>query len=71
MRKIEGCFSAKELLETRRAKSLQATQNAGESLEDWADRVLPLETPAYAKPSRKAQYAGVNYKVMLGLYRQG
>ncbi|KAH3693951.1 hypothetical protein DPMN_081390 [Dreissena polymorpha] len=47
MRKMEGRFGAKELPETRRVKFQQATQNSGESLEDWADRVLTLAIPAF------------------------
>ncbi|XP_052219603.1 uncharacterized protein LOC127850481 [Dreissena polymorpha] len=47
MRKMEGRFGSKELPETSRAKFQQATQQPGESLEDWADRVLTLATPAF------------------------
>ncbi|KAH3720069.1 hypothetical protein DPMN_062962 [Dreissena polymorpha] len=47
MRKMEARFGAKELSETARVKFQQATQNAGESLEDWADRVLTLAIPAF------------------------
>ncbi|KAH3777073.1 hypothetical protein DPMN_178510 [Dreissena polymorpha] len=38
---------SKELPETSRDKFQQATQQPGESLEDWADRVLTLATPAF------------------------
>ncbi|XP_052220032.1 G patch domain-containing protein 8-like isoform X1 [Dreissena polymorpha] len=47
MRKMEGRFGSKELPENSRAKFQQATQQPGESLEDWADRVLTLATPAF------------------------
>ncbi|KAH3808449.1 hypothetical protein DPMN_136805 [Dreissena polymorpha] len=44
---MEGRFVAKELTETSRVKFQQAMQKAEESLEDWADRVLTLATPAF------------------------
>ncbi|KAH3814715.1 hypothetical protein DPMN_143224 [Dreissena polymorpha] len=47
MRKLEGRFGAKELPETSRAKFQQESQKADEALEDWADRVLTLATPAF------------------------
>ncbi|KAH3808166.1 hypothetical protein DPMN_136517 [Dreissena polymorpha] len=47
MRKLEYRFGAKELPETSRAKFQQASQKADEALEDWADRVLTLATPAF------------------------
>ncbi|XP_052273390.1 uncharacterized protein LOC127873552 [Dreissena polymorpha] len=53
MRKMEARFGAKELSETARVKFQQATQNAGESLEDWADRVLTLAIPAFRKLPEK------------------
>ncbi|KAH3796832.1 hypothetical protein DPMN_150407 [Dreissena polymorpha] len=47
MRKMEARFGSKEIPETSRAKFQQATQQPGELLEDWADRVLTLATPAF------------------------
>ena len=47
MRKMEARFGSKELPETSRTKFQQATQQPGEMLEDWADRVLTLATPAF------------------------
>lgn len=47
MRKLEARFGAKELTETSRVRFQQAAQRAEESLEDWADRVLTLATPAF------------------------
>ncbi|KAH3772397.1 hypothetical protein DPMN_173735 [Dreissena polymorpha] len=47
MRKMEARFGSKELPETSRVKFQQATQQPGELLEDWADRVLTLATPAF------------------------
>ena len=37
-------FGVKELAETAQARFQQATQASGESLEDWADRILTLAT---------------------------
>lgn len=47
MKKLENRFGSKEITETARAKFQQASQQADESLEDWADRVLTLATPAF------------------------
>ncbi|KAH3876656.1 hypothetical protein DPMN_000504 [Dreissena polymorpha] len=44
---MERRFGSKELPETSRAKFQQATQQPGETLEDWADRVSTLATPAF------------------------
>lgn len=56
MRKMEGRFGAKELPETSRTKFHQATQKPVETLEDWADRVLTLATPAFRElPESHAQ----------------
>ena len=49
MHKLEERFGAKELLETSKAKFQQASQHPKEDLEDWADRVLTLATPAFRK----------------------
>ncbi|KAH3893647.1 hypothetical protein DPMN_017796 [Dreissena polymorpha] len=53
MMKMEARFGAKELSETARVKFQQATRNAGESLEDWADRVLTLTIPVVRKLPEK------------------
>ena len=47
MKKLETRFGVKELTETSKAKFRQAFQKQDESLEDWADRVLTLATPAF------------------------
>ncbi|XP_052762346.1 uncharacterized protein LOC128204991 [Mya arenaria] len=47
MRMLDNRFGTTELPETARAKFDQACQNGCEALEDWADRVLMLATPAY------------------------
>jgi len=47
MRRMESRFGSKDLHETSKAKFQQASQRAGETLEDWADRVLTLATPAF------------------------
>ena len=39
----------KELAETAQARFRQATQASGESLEDWADRILTLATKAFKR----------------------
>lgn len=53
MKKLESRFGEKELPETSRAKFQQASQNQGELLEDWADRVMTLATPAFKDLSEK------------------
>ena len=47
MKKLETRFGVKELTETSKAKFRQAFQKQDESLEDWADRVMTLATPAF------------------------
>ena len=47
MKKLETRFGVKELTETSKAKFRQAFQKEDESLEDWADRVMTLATPAF------------------------
>ena len=47
MKKLETRFGVKELAETSKAKFRQAFQKQDESLEDWADRVMTLATPAF------------------------
>ena len=47
MKKLETRFGVKELTETSKAKFRQALQKQDESLEDWADRVMTLATPAF------------------------
>ncbi|KAH3844511.1 hypothetical protein DPMN_086769 [Dreissena polymorpha] len=47
MKSLESRFGTKELRETSKAKFRQAVQGHEESLEDWADRVLTLATPAF------------------------
>ncbi|XP_052786291.1 uncharacterized protein LOC128221730 [Mya arenaria] len=47
MRMLGNRFGTTELPETARAQFDQACQNGCEALEDWADRVLMLATPAY------------------------
>ena len=47
MKKLETRFGVKELTETSKAKFRQAFQKQDESLEDWADRVMILATPAF------------------------
>ena len=49
MCRLEKCFGIKELAETAQARFRQATQASGESLEDWADRVLTLATKAFKR----------------------
>ena len=45
--KIEARFGVKELTETSKAKFRQAYQKPEESLEDWADCVMTIATPAF------------------------
>ena len=45
--KLEARFGVKELTETSKVKFQQASQRPDESLEDWADRVMTLATPAF------------------------
>ena len=47
MKKLETRFGVKELSETSKAKFRQAFQKQDESLEEWADRVMTLATPAF------------------------
>ena len=47
MLKMERRFGTKELLELSKVKFHQAIQGQQESLEEWADRVLTLATPAF------------------------
>ena len=47
MKKLETRFGVKELTETSKAKFRQAYQRQDESLEDWADHVMTLATPAF------------------------
>ena len=47
MKKLESRFGVQELKETSKAKFRQAYQKSEESLEDWADRVMTLATPAF------------------------
>ena len=47
MKKLETRFGVKELTETSKAKFRQAFQKQDESLEEWADRVMTLATPAF------------------------
>lgn len=47
MKKLETRFGSKELTETSIAKFRQACQRPDETLEDWADRVMTLATPAF------------------------
>ena len=47
MKKLVTRFFVKELTETSKAKFRQAFQKQDESLEDWADRVMTLATPAF------------------------
>ena len=46
---LEKRFGIKELAETAQARFRQATQASGESLEDWADRILTLATKAFKR----------------------
>lgn len=45
--KLEHRFGARELAETAQARFQQSFQNQGESLDDWADRVMTLATRAF------------------------
>ena len=47
IKKLEARFGVKELTETSKVKFQQASQRSDESLEDWADRVMTLVTPAF------------------------
>ena len=47
IKRLEARFGVKELTETSKAKFRQAYQKPEESLEDWADRVMTLATPAF------------------------
>ena len=47
MKRLETRFGVKEFTETSKAKFRQAFHKQDESLEDWADRVMTLATPAF------------------------
>ena len=47
IKKLEARFGVKELTETSKVKFQQASQRPDESLDDWADRVMTLATPAF------------------------
>ena len=47
MKKLENRFGSKEITETERVKFQQTSQQADETLKDWADRGLTLATPAF------------------------
>lgn len=47
VKKLENRFGVQELKETSKAKFRQASQKPEESLEEWADRVMTLATPAF------------------------
>ena len=47
IKKLEARFGVKELTETSKVQFQQASQRPDESLEDWADRVMTLATPAF------------------------
>ena len=47
IKKLEARFGVKELTETSKVKFQQASQRSDESMEDWADRVMTLATPAF------------------------
>ena len=47
LKKLEHRFGARELPATAQARFLQSTQSKGESLEDWADRVMTLAVRAF------------------------
>lgn len=47
LEKLEHRFGARELAETAQVRFQQLSQNQGESLDDWADRVMTLATRAF------------------------
>ena len=47
IKKLEARFGVNELTETSKVKFRQASQRPDESLEDWADLVMILATPAF------------------------
>lgn len=47
MKKLENRFGVTERIETSKAKFRGAHQRPEETLEDWADRVMTLATPAF------------------------
>ena len=47
IKRLEARFGVKELTETSKVKFQQTSQRPDESLEDWADRVMTLATPAF------------------------
>ena len=47
LKRLENRFGARELPATAQARFQQAKQTAGESLEDWADRIVTLSTRAF------------------------
>ena len=68
VRKLEKRFGAKELAETSQAQFQQATQSEGESLEDWADRVLTLSTRAFKNLPEKYATQQAVVRFCQGLY---
>ncbi|MES9880734.1 MAG: hypothetical protein ABW185_07625 [Sedimenticola sp.] len=67
LHRLEERFGAKELPESAQARFQQASQNAGEKIEDWADRVLTLSTRAFADlPERYSNQQAVS-RFCLGL----
>lgn len=53
IKKLEARFGVKELTKTSKAKFRQSFQRPDESLEDWADRVMTLATPAFVNLPEK------------------
>jgi hypothetical protein len=49
MSRLEGRYGSRELAETATAKFYVAVQNKGETLHDWADRLMILSTAAFAE----------------------
>lgn len=49
LRKIEKRFNFVDLPKTLQVQLIGANQNAGEKLEDWADKLLSLATKAFCE----------------------
>ena len=61
LRRLEERFGIKELDETAQHRFQQATQNVGESLEDWSDRIMTLGVKAFKTlPERYARRQAVS-----------
>ncbi len=61
LHKMEERFGAKQLPQAAQAQFEHATQNKGETMEDWADRVLTMATKAFTElPERYSNQQAIS-----------